>query len=154
MRAARFIAACLSGVVFGFGLALSGMLDPSRVRGFLDVFGPWDPSLAFVLGGAVAAALAGVWLSRRLPRPAFDDAFHLPETNTIDDRLISGAAIFGVGWGMAGLCPGPAVASVTLGVPATLVFLAAMLAGMAIHDLDPLRTRLNGGPRHSARRRA
>lgn len=134
MSGARIMAASLCGVLFGFGLALSGMLDPARVRGFLDVFGPWDPSLAFVLAGAVAIASIGVWLSRRLPRPAFDESFHLPETRTIDGRLIAGAAIFGVGWGLAGLCPGPAIASLALGVPATLVFLAATLAGMAIHD--------------------
>lgn len=147
MTVGRFIAACVSGVLFGFGLALSETLDPSRVRGFLNVFGPWDPSLAFVLAGAVATAMVGVWLSRRLPRPAFDDAFHLPETRIIDGKLISGAAVFGVGWGMAGLCPGPAVASVTLGVPATLIFLAAMLVGMAIYDLDPRRRRVSGRPR-------
>ncbi|RXF75567.1 YeeE/YedE family protein [Hansschlegelia zhihuaiae] len=139
MNGAQIVVAGLSGLIFGFGLALSGMLDPARVRGFLDVFGAWDPSLAFVLGGAVAAASIGVWLSRRLPRPAFDQSFHLPKSRTIDGKLVAGAAIFGVGWGMAGLCPGPAVASITLGVPATLLFLAAMLAGMAIHDRATIR---------------
>jgi uncharacterized membrane protein YedE/YeeE len=134
MTGARLIVAGLSGLVFGFGLALSGMLDPARVRGFLDVFGAWDPSLAFVLGGAVAAASVGVILSRRLPRPVFDKSFYLPQSRTIDGRLLGGAAIFGVGWGLSGLCPGPAVASITLGVPATMAFLVAMLAGMAIHD--------------------
>jgi uncharacterized membrane protein YedE/YeeE len=139
MNSARIFVAGLSGLIFGFGLALSGMLDPARVRGFLDVFGVWDPSLAFVLGGAVAAASIGVWLSRLLPRPVFDESFHLPKSRTIDGKLVAGAAIFGVGWGMAGLCPGPAVASITLGVPATLLFLAAMLAGMAIHDRADIR---------------
>ncbi|WP_020186254.1 DUF6691 family protein [Methylopila sp. 73B] len=139
MNGARVIAAGLSGLVFGFGLALSGMLDPARVRGFLDVFGAWDPSLAFVLGGAVAVASVGVWLSRRLPRPILDESFHLPQGRTIDGRLVGGAAIFGVGWGLAGLCPGPAVASITLGVPATLLFLAAMAAGMLVHDREAIR---------------
>ncbi|MGA0534197.1 DUF6691 family protein [Hansschlegelia sp. KR7-227] len=139
MSGLRVVAAGLSGLVFGFGLALSGMLDPARVLGFLDVFGAWDPSLAFVLGGAVATASIGAWLSRRLPRPAFDESFHLPQTREIDGKLLGGAAIFGVGWGMAGLCPGPAVASITLGVPATLAFLVAMLAGMAIHDWNVTR---------------
>jgi uncharacterized membrane protein YedE/YeeE len=139
MSGLRLLAAGLSGLVFGFGLALSGMLDPARVLGFLDVFGAWNPSLAFVLGGAVATASIGAWLSRRLPRPAFDESFHLPQTREIDGKLLGGAAIFGVGWGMAGLCPGPAVASITLGVPATLVFLVAMLAGMAIHDWNVTR---------------
>ncbi len=142
MNGARVLAAGSSGLLFGFGLALAGMLDPARVRGFLDVFGPRDPSLAFVLGGAVATASVGVWLSRRLPRPVFDERFHLPEARSIDGKLLAGAAIFGMGWGMAGLCPGPAVASITLGVPATLAFLAAMLAGMAIHDRKA--TRLGG----------
>jgi len=148
MNGARVIAAGLSGLVFGFGLALSGMLDPERVRGFLDVFGAWDPSLAFVLGGAVATASLGVWLSRRLPRPAFDERFHLPTSRTIDGRLIGGAAIFGVGWGMAGLCPGPAVASIALGVPATLLFLAAMLAGMAFYDRAEIRLFRRRSPLH------
>jgi uncharacterized membrane protein YedE/YeeE len=139
MSGARVVAAGLSGLVFGFGLALSGMLDPARVLGFLDVFGAWDPSLAFVLGGAVAVASIGAWFSRRLPRPAFDASFHLPETRTIEGKLLAGAAIFGVGWGLAGLCPGPAVASIALGVPATLAFLAAMAAGMAIHDWNAAR---------------
>lgn len=153
MKTARVIAATTSGIVFGFGLSLSGMLDPARVRGFLDVFGPWDPSLAFVLGGAVAAAAVGVWFSSRLARPAFDDAFHLPETRTIDARLVAGSAIFGIGWGMSGLCPGPALASVTLGVPATLLFLAAMFVGMAIHDFGPLRPRAVGDPSSNPMRR-
>ncbi|WP_271204529.1 YeeE/YedE family protein [Methylopila jiangsuensis] len=142
------IAAGLSGVTFGLGLALSGMLDPQRVRGFLDIFGDWDPSLAFVLGGAVAVASVGVQIARRMNRPAFDDDFHLPATRPIDGKLIAGAAMFGVGWGMAGLCPGPAVASISLGVPKTLVFLAAMLAGMAMHDRNSFRPFSRGRMAH------
>ncbi|GBD47821.1 YeeE/YedE family protein [Methylopila sp. Yamaguchi] len=139
MNSARVIATGLSGLVFGFGLALSGMLDPARVRGFLDVYGAWDPSLAFVLGGAVSVASIGVWLSRQLRRPIFDESFHLPHGRTIDGKLVGGAAIFGVGWGLAGLCPGPAVASITLGAPATLLFLVAMVAGMMVHDREAIR---------------
>jgi uncharacterized protein len=134
MSASRLIAALAGGIVFGFGLSLSGMLDPVRVRGFLDVTGAWDPSLAFVLGGAVLVAGLGTLLRHRLSRPAFDRTFHLPGSRRIDLRLITGAAIFGVGWGMAGLCPGPAVASLALGLLPTFLFVVAMLAGMILHD--------------------
>ncbi|PWJ83654.1 hypothetical protein C7441_10846 [Pseudaminobacter salicylatoxidans] len=133
-RPAQIAAALLAGVLFGFGLALSGMLDPARVQGFLDIFGNWDPSLAFVLGGAVVVAFAGVTLSKRMRRPVLDTQFHLPSNNRIDARLIAGSAIFGLGWGLAGFCPGPAVASLSLGLWQTMLFVAAMLAGMMVHD--------------------
>lgn len=148
MTAARLIVTAMSGVIFGFGLALSGMLDPARVRGFLDVAGAWDPSLAFVLGGAVAVAAAGAWLTRRMMRPVLEDAFHLPTGGAIDARLIGGSALFGVGWGIAGLCPGPAVASLVLGVPETLLFFLAMVAGMAVHDRAQLAFHCKGQPTH------
>lgn len=134
MIAFRLPAALASGAVFGFGLSLSGMLDPARVRGFLDIAGAWDPSLAFVLGGAVAVAGIGMWLQRRLPHPAFDRTFHLPAKTAIDRRLVAGSALFGIGWGMAGLCPGPAIASLTLGLAPTVLFVVAMAAGMIVHD--------------------
>ncbi|QCI65775.1 YeeE/YedE family protein [Phreatobacter stygius] len=130
----RLLAALASGTIFGFGLSLSGMLDPARVRGFLDVTGNWDPSLAFVLGGAVMVAGLGTWLQRKLQRPAFDRAFDLPADTAIDRRLVVGSAIFGLGWGMAGLCPGPAVASLVLGLAPTALFVAAMAIGMIVHD--------------------
>ncbi|WEX86879.1 YeeE/YedE family protein [Sinorhizobium garamanticum] len=130
----RVAAAFVSGTIFGLGLALSGMLNPARVRGFLDVARDWDPTLAFVLGGAVAVSAIGMSLARWIRKPLLDERFHLPETQLIDRRLIVGSAIFGVGWGMVGLCPGPAVASLSLGLPATILFLAAMFAGMAAHD--------------------
>jgi uncharacterized membrane protein YedE/YeeE len=130
----RVLSALLAGVTFGFGLSLSGMLDPARVRGFLDVAGDWDPSLMFVLAGAVAVGAIGHLLSLRLPHPAFDRTFHLPEKRTVDARLVGGSALFGIGWGMAGLCPGPAVAGLALGLPPTFVFVAAMIAGMILHD--------------------
>lgn len=122
------------GIVFGVGLSLSGMLDPARVRGFLDVGGAWDPSLAFVLGGAVAVALAGMAVKRRLQRPAFDESFHLPATTPVTGRLVLGSALFGIGWGMAGFCPGPALASLSLGLLPTFVFVLAMVSGMVAHD--------------------
>ncbi len=133
-RSAQIFVALAAGLIFGFGLALSGMLNPARVQGFLDIFGNWDPSLAFVLGGAVVVAFGGVALARRMNRPAFEPAFHLPEMNRIDGRLILGSAIFGLGWGLAGFCPGPAVASLSLGIWQTALFVAAMVTGMVVHD--------------------
>lgn len=130
----RLAATLISGVIFGIGLSLSGMLDPARVRGFLDISRDWNPALAFVLGGAVTVSALGVVIVRRMQRPLFDDVFHLPENRVIDLRLITGSAIFGVGWGLVGLCPGPALASLSLGLPATALFVVAMLAGMALHD--------------------
>ena len=132
---ARGAAALLCGALFGFGLALSGMVDPARVLGFLDIAsGRWDPSLMFVLGGAVVVAFIGVRIQRRMARPLVDTQFHLPQSRKIDARLIGGAALFGVGWGLAGFCPGPAIAALTLGGAPVLLFVAAMAAGMALHD--------------------
>lgn len=130
----RVAAAFISGLIFGFGLSLSGMLDPARVRGFLDVTGTWDPSLAFVLGGAVLIATIGYRLALWFGRPLLDHRLHLPMKTRIDRPLILGSAIFGIGWGIAGLCPGPAVASLSLGLAPTILFVVAMLIGMEIHD--------------------
>ncbi|MEJ0095503.1 MAG: YeeE/YedE family protein [Methylocella sp.] len=130
----KILVGLASGAIFGFGLSISGMLDPARVRGFLDVGGHFDPSLAFVLAGAVAVSAVGYLLSRRLPRPLLGGEFQIPSRKTIDRRLVLGAAIFGVGWGMSGLCPGPAIASLALGLVPTLVFSAMMLAGILIYD--------------------
>ena len=138
---ARLATALGAGLVFGLGLSLSGMLDPVRVQGFLDIFGAWDPSLAFVLGGAVAVAFVGVVLSRRMHRPAFDTAFHLPETRLIDRPLVIGSALFGIGWGLAGFCPGPAIAALAFGKVEVVAFVFAMLAGMMIHGISAGRTR-------------
>jgi len=128
---ARLAAALAMGLVFGLGLSLSGMLDPARVQGFLDVTGAWDPTLMFVLGGAVSVALAGFALARRLPRPVLDARFDLPVNRRIDAPLLGGAALFGIGWGLSGLCPGPAVAALATGATPILVFVPAMLVGMA-----------------------
>jgi uncharacterized membrane protein YedE/YeeE len=130
----QFGAAVASGLVFGIGLSLSGMLNPVRVQGFLDVFGNWDPSLAFVLGGAVAVAFVGVQVMKRMRHPAFDDSFHLPTNRKIDAPLVIGSALFGLGWGIGGLCPGPAVASLSVGIPQTVLFVLAMLIGMTLYD--------------------
>lgn len=134
---AQTLAALACGLIFGFGLSISGMLDPMRVRGFLDIGGRFDPSLAFVLAGAVSVSGLGYLLSRRLPRPALAAAFHLPKRRDIDRRLLAGAAIFGVGWGASGLCPGPAVASLALGLAPTVAFAAMMLLGVLVYDHWP-----------------
>lgn len=131
----RILTALGSGALFGFGLSLSGMVDPARVLGFLDLAsGHWDPSLMFVLGGAVIVAVPGVILQRRLGRPLFDESFHLPQKTTIDGRLVGGSALFGVGWGLAGFCPGPALSALSLGLVPVLVFVLAMAVGMILHD--------------------
>lgn len=130
----QFAAALASGIVFGFGLSLSGMLNPVRVQGFLDVFGNWDPSLAFVLGGAVAVAFIGVQVMKKMRRPALDDSFHVPTNRKIDAPLVIGSALFGLGWGIGGFCPGPAIASMAVGIPQTLLFVVAMLIGMTFYD--------------------
>ena len=135
MSAMRNVVALVAGIVFGFGLALGGMLDPSVVRGFLDFLGAFDPRLGFVFAGAVAVSAAGYALSRRLQKPALATAFAIPASEVIDQRLLLGAALFGIGWGMVGLCPGPAIAGLTLGVPEIFIFTAAMLVGMAAEHL-------------------
>jgi uncharacterized membrane protein YedE/YeeE len=129
----RALAGLAAGLLFGLGLALSGMMNPVRVLGFLDVAGKWDPSLAFVLAGAVAVSTAGVLIARRRAHPAFAARFNWPDTRGIDRRLVLGAMVFGVGWGLAGFCPGPAIAALTLGYGKCFLFAAAMLAGMALH---------------------
>ena len=121
----------ISGLLFGFGLLLSGMADPAKVQNFLDLFGTWDPSLAFVMGGAIAVTMPGFWLVIRRNKPFFNDVFHLPSRTDLDARLITGAAIFGVGWGLGGFCPGPAMTALPLAAKGTLIFVATMLTGMA-----------------------
>ena len=121
----------ISGLLFGFGLLLSGMADPAKVQNFLDLFGTWDPSLAFVMGGAIAVTMPGFWLVIRRNKPFFNEVFHLPSRTDLDARLITGAAIFGVGWGLGGFCPGPAVTALPLAAEGTLIFVVTMLTGMA-----------------------
>lgn len=132
---ARVALALAAGALFGFGLSLSGMVDPARVSGFLDVAsGHWDPSLIFVLGGAVMVAVPGVLLSRRLAGPVLTEDFNLPAKTRIDRPLITGSAIFGIGWGLAGFCPGPALSALALGLMPVVLFVCAMIAGMLVHD--------------------
>jgi uncharacterized protein len=132
---AKSIAALVAGLIFGAGLAISGMTDPSKVLGFLDLFGRWDPSLAFVMGGALAVAIPGYAWARSRGQPMLDERFVVPGSNQIDARLIGGAAIFGVGWGLAGFCPGPAIANLSTGNWRVALFVAAMLAGMAAFNM-------------------
>jgi uncharacterized protein len=118
------------GLLFGLGLVVSGMANPAKVLNFLDLFGSWDASLALVMGGAVLVTYAGYRLAWRRPRPMLAERFDLPVTTMIDRRLLIGSAIFGLGWGLAGYCPGPALVGLALAAPGTLVFIPAMLAGM------------------------
>ena len=133
--ARRLIPAFAAGTLFGAGLTVSGMTDPQRVRGFLDLFGQWDPTLAFVMGGAIIVMAIAWRLRGRMGHPLFAEQFVLPSRSDLDVRLILGSALFGIGWGIAGLCPGPAIASFALAPAAILPFVTAMLAGMAIHHL-------------------
>lgn len=124
--------ALAAGVLFGAGLALSGMADPAVVRAFLDLFGAWNPALLFVMGGALIPMAIAWRCQRRLPRPLADSRFNLPDTRKIDASLLTGAAIFGIGWGIGGICPGPALADLAIApVPATL-FILSMIVGMAL----------------------
>ncbi|HSG90188.1 MAG TPA: DUF6691 family protein [Pseudomonadales bacterium] len=131
-------AALAAGTLFGLGLAISQMVDPNKVLSFLDIgalpYGAWDPSLLLVLGAAVAVNLVGYRFVLKRANPLFDTRFHVPDRSDIDGRLLGGAALFGIGWGLAGYCPGPAIAALTLGSADPLWFAAAMIAGMVAHD--------------------
>ena len=122
------------GLIFGIGLVVSGMSDPAKVLNFLDFAaipaGTWDASLAFVLAGAVAVTMAGYRLVLGRPKPLLDEKFHLPSVTQIDARIIAGPAVFGIGWGLVGLCPGPAFTALGFGTGASVIFVAAMMAGM------------------------
>ena len=132
--------ALIAGLLFGIGLTLGQMVDPAKVLAFLDIGGiangTWDPSLAFVMGGALIVNAPFYWYTRRRGRPLVADTLNVPmATATMDRRLMAGAALFGAGWGLAGYCPGPALAGLTLGAPETLGFVVAMLSGMTAYHL-------------------
>jgi uncharacterized membrane protein YedE/YeeE len=131
----QIVFALAAGLIFGIGLIVSGMSDPSKVLGFLDLAGKWDPSLAFVMGGAVLVALVAFRIAGKRQRTLLGGALHLPTATRIDRRLVLGGLAFGVGWGLAGYCPGPALASLASGRSEPIIFSAAMLAGMAIYEL-------------------
>ena len=126
--------ALLAGLLFGAGLALGGMTDPGKVIAFLDVAGRWDPSLAFVMGSALLITFPVFAWVRRSARPLFAERFQLPSKRDLDPQLLAGAALFGIGWGIAGLCPGPAVANLAAGSPQILLFVVAMVGGMWLRD--------------------
>ena len=126
------ISALLSGLVFGLGLIVSGMANPAKVLGFLDLAGAWDPSLALVMGGAIAVGFFAFLIAKNRTRSFIGAEMKLPTTSSIDSRLLAGSALFGAGWGIAGFCPGPGLVALGMGEQKAIVFVAAMLAGMAI----------------------
>ncbi|MBM3407494.1 MAG: hypothetical protein FJY25_09190 [Betaproteobacteria bacterium] len=131
------------GLLFGVGLILAGMTDPAKVIGFLDLAGAWDPSLAFVMGGAILVGLFAFGVAKRRTTSVFGGAMQLPTSRDIDRRLVAGSLMFGAGWGLAGFCPGPALVSVGAGQPKAVVFTLAMLLGMVIFEvLERRRVRL------------
>ena len=135
----RIVTAFLAGLVFGLGLLLSGMADPAKVLGFLDLAGAWDPSLMFVMGGAVGVGVVAFALARKRARSLLGEPMQLPTKRSIDRRLLLGALLFGAGWGLAGFCPGPAVVALGAGEAKAVVFVLAMLAGMALFELVEAR---------------
>ncbi|MCK8484944.1 YeeE/YedE family protein [Aliiroseovarius sp. S2029] len=120
----------LTGVVFGLGIAISGMANPAKVLNFFDVFGAWDPSLAFVMGAALLVAAPGYALVFKRPKPIFAQSFKLPGTKLVDRRLVLGSFTFGLGWGLAGFCPGAALPVISTGNPSVLIFTASMIVGL------------------------
>jgi uncharacterized membrane protein YedE/YeeE len=133
----RQATALLSGVIFGLGLAVSQMVNPAKVLAFLDVAGNWDPSLALVMAGALVVTGIGYRLAMQRPRPVLAERFSLPTKTALDARLIGGAALFGVGWGLIGLCPGPAIASLAYGLPESMYFTVALFVGLWVARLVP-----------------
>jgi uncharacterized protein len=129
------LTALLSGLVFGLGLILAGMADPAKVLAFLDLAGAWDPSLALVMGGAIAMAVVAFAAAKRRTRTLLNLTMNLPTSTVVDKRLVLGGLGFGVGWGLAGICPGPALVLLGTGSGKGLVFVAAMLLGMGIFEL-------------------
>jgi uncharacterized membrane protein YedE/YeeE len=138
VKAVPIFAALVCGFIFGAGLVISGMTDTARVLGFLDVLaiprGQWDPTLAIVMAAALVVSIPGFWLARRRGRPILAEVASWPGKTAIDRPLIAGAALFGTGWGLVGLCPGPAIANLATLAPPVLLFGAAMIAGMMAHD--------------------
>jgi len=129
----RIIVALIAGSLFGAGLAFSGMADPLRVQAFLDLFGNWDPTLAFVMGGAMIPMAIAWLIQRRMEKPFADAHFDLPGTTQLDTKLATGAVLFGMGWGISGLCPGPAIADLAIAPAQAAIVVAAMFVGMAAH---------------------
>lgn len=138
--------ALLAGLLFGTGLIVAGMANPAKVLGFLDIAGRWDPSLAFVMAGAIAVGSIGFAIARRLERSLFDAPISLPAAMHVDRRLLAGSAMFGAGWGLAGFCPGPALVSAGSGESKAMLFVVAMLVGMKLFALAESRAIRTGRP--------
>lgn len=146
------LASFLCGLIFGAGLLISGMTQPDKVLDFLDLFGAWDATLAFVMAGAVAVTAAGFVLARRRGTPLLAEKLRWPDRSDIDASLVTGAMLFGIGWGLVGLCPGPALVNLARASGPVIVFVVAMAAGMAGHDLSrDAFNRRSDSPRHGAK---
>ena len=131
---ARNASALLTGLIFGLGLAISQMVNPEKVLDFLDVAGNWDPSLALVMAGAVAVAMLAFRFALKREKPIFESEFHLPRMTKVDRRVLVGSAVFGLGWGIGGYCPGPGIATLSAGSVEALVFVAGMALGSVLHQ--------------------
>lgn len=129
------LSALLAGLVFGLGLIISGMANPAKVLGFLDLAGPWDPSLAFVMAGAIGVGFFAFLIARKRQRSLLDAEMKLPAAGRVDRRLVIGSVLFGMGWGLAGFCPGPGLVALGMGEAKAVVFVLAMLAGMAVFEV-------------------
>jgi uncharacterized membrane protein YedE/YeeE len=127
----RILAAAAIGITFGIGIAISGMANPAKVLNFFDIAGTWDPSLGLVMASALAVAAIGYRFVLKRPRPVFEAKFHLPGNRKLDLPLVAGSAVFGIGWGITGFCPGGAIPALGLGEPSAWIFVGAMLAGIA-----------------------
>ncbi|PXF31090.1 hypothetical protein WH50_11705 [Pokkaliibacter plantistimulans] len=134
------LSSLISGLIFGIGLLLAGMANPAKVLGFLDLAGIWDPSLALVMGGAIAVGLIAFTLAKRRSYSLLQVRMQLPNSRVIDQPLVVGALLFGIGWGMAGVCPGPAIVAMGAGAPQALIFVAAMMTGMLAFELRKSHT--------------
>jgi len=129
------LSALFAGLVFGLGLIVSGMANPAKVLGFLDLAGPWDPSLAFVMAGAIAVGFLAFLIARKMQRSLLGAEMKLPAPGRTDRRLVAGSVLFGMGWGLAGFCPGPGLVALGMGEPKAVVFVLAMLAGMVVFEV-------------------
>ena len=135
----RNLVTVFTGLIFGIGLIMSGMTNPAKVQNFLDLFGTWDPSLALVMGGAILITMPGFWLVQKRQTPFFEDSFLIPQKTNLDFYLLTGSAIFGIGWGLGGFCPGPVIVSISNGSTGTILFVITMLIGMVLAKLLKLR---------------
>ena len=138
------LVALISGIIMGLGLCISQMANPAKVIAFLDVFGNWDPSLALVMAGALFVSTIAFRFILKRQKPVYDGQFSLPDKKEVDIQLMAGSALFGVGWGLAGFCPGPAFASLAYGVYEPFIFVGSMLLGMVLHRIwESIQTRVN-----------